>query len=505
MISTSDSRRDPVTGRRIAAALTSILLLAIGCRSVQIVNEPDLARIYNDQAQSSALDRNPVIVIPGLTGSKLVDGESGRLVWGAFAGDYARPDKPEDARLIALPMREGVPLRELRDAVEPAGVLDRLRVSVLGIPINLQAYFHILEALGVGGYRDESLPAADVIEWGDEHFTCFQFDFDWRRDNVENAQRLERFIEEKKEYVRSESLRQFGVDRPDLQFDVVSHSMGGLLLRYYLRFGGADLPDNGSLPEVTWAGAANVARAVLVAPPNAGTLESVSQLVEGKDYGPFVSYSPTLLGTFPSGYQMLPRGRHHMLLQSGEAVKDLFDSEFWVRMGWGLASPKAEEVIAWLLPDESDPQARRRIALEHQRKSLDRARQFTRALDQVATAPPGLRLYLVAGDSMPTPRRMVVPPFVSGEVAGGAASGQQAGGHRLTIVETEPGDGKVLRSSALMDERLDGEWTTSVRSPIHWHNVLFLPHRHLDITKNPVFTDNLLYWLLEEPREIGTR
>ncbi len=29
-------------------------------------------------------------------------------------------------------------------------------------------------------------------DYGDGHFTCFQFDYDWRRDNVEDAKRLNR-------------------------------------------------------------------------------------------------------------------------------------------------------------------------------------------------------------------------------------------------------------------------------------------------------------------------
>lgn len=470
-------------------ALVGLLLLT-ACRSTQNPT-PDLGSLYTRIAQAHSYENNPVIVIPGLTGSKLVERESGRVVWGSFAGDYARPQKPEDARLIALPMREGVALRELHDEVVPDGVIDRLKFSVLGIPINLQAYYHILEALGAGGYRDESLALSSEVDWGDEHFTCFQFDYDWRRDNVENAQRLDRFIQEKKAYVRAETKRRFGVDRPDLKFDVVTHSMGGLLLRYYLRYGAADLPEDGSLPEVTWAGAANVERAVLVAPPNSGTLESIVQLVQGKGYGPFATYSPVLLGTFPSGYQMLPRGRHAMVLLEGEPVEDLFDPELWARLEWGLASPKADEMISWLLPEEEDPTARKRIALDHQRKSLERAGRFIAALDQPAQQPAALQLYLVAGDSVPTPEVMVIHPPAS---AGGAPAGDE-----LTIVESGPGDGKVLRSSALMDERMGGDWTGRLRSPIEWRTVMFLPHRHLDLTKDPVFTDNLLFWLLEQP------
>jgi hypothetical protein len=471
-------------GRATVCAVAGLLLWT-GCAAELFPNRPDLGGLYSRSARSHGPTRNPVIVIPGLTGSKLVDGESGRVVWGAFSDDYANPRRPADARLVALPMREGAALRELRDDVRSAGVLDRLRMKVLGIPINLRAYFYILEALGVGGYRDESLALSGEVDWGDDHFTCFQFDYDWRRDNVENAQRLHRFIEEKRAYVQAETRRRFGVDRPNLKFDVVSHSMGGLLLRYYLRYGTAELPENGSMPDVTWAGAANIERAILVAPPNAGTLESISQLVEGKSYGPFARYSPALLGTFPSGYQMLPRGRHGMVLSAGESVVDLFDPAFWRRMQWGLAAPDAEEMISWLLPDEEDPAVRRRIALDHQRKALERARRFTEALDRPAKPPPGTHLYLIAGDAIRTPRRIEV--------------GNDS--REPSVITTGSGDGKVLRGSALMDERLDGEWTTYLRSPVDWQTAMFLPQGHLELTKDPVFTDNLLFWLLELPRQ----
>ncbi len=461
----------------------AVLATLTACRRTLGLQTPDLGDLYNREAMTHGPDRNPVIVIPGLTGSRLIEGGTDKLVWGAFGGDYAQPKDPEDARLIALPMREGAALIELRDNVWPDGVLDSVRVNVLGLSIDLRAYFQILAALGVGGYRDESLELTNGIEWGDEHFTCFQFDFDWRRDNVENAQRLDRFINEKRKYVREQIRQRYGVDRPDLKFDVVAHSMGGLLLRYYLRYGAEDLPQDGSLPEVTWDGAANVERAILVATPNAGTVESLQQLTQGRDYGPFLpEYSSTLLGTFPAGYQMLPRQRHGMVLLDGEAV-DPYDPELWIRMEWGLAAPEAETQLVWLLPEVADPAERRRIALDHQRKMLNRARHFSSALDQPATPPTGLEFYLMAGDAISTPRRVEV--------------GRKAG--KLVVVEEAPGDGKVLRSSALMDERLDGNWQARVRSPIPWRTAMFLSEGHLGLTKDPVFTDNLLFWLLQQP------
>ncbi|TFG77481.1 MAG: hypothetical protein E4H21_03260, partial [Thermodesulfobacteriales bacterium] len=67
------------------------------------------------------------------------------------------------------------------------------------------------------------------------------------------------------------------------------------------------------------------------------------------------------------------------------------------------------------------------------------------------------------------------------------------------ITDYEPGDGTVTRSSALMDERAGGIWTPHLKSPVNWSNVMFLFTDHLGLTKDPAFSDNVLYLLLEQP------
>ena len=459
-----------------------LALLFTACAAGSV---PDLGGLYNRAAEFDDATRNPVIVIPGVLGSKLVDRESGRIVWGAFSGDYANPGELDGARLLALPMAKGVPLAELRDGVAPDGVLDSVRIRLIGLPLESQAYLYILKTLGVGGYRDESLGQAGAVMYRPGHFTCFQFPYDWRRDNVENARALRAFMLEKRAYVQAELWRRYGVRRDDLKFDVIAHSMGGLLLRYFLEYGDADLPADGSTPRPTWAGAPLVSRAVFVATPNAGSAEALANLVEGVSFSWLLPrYEPAVIGTFPSLYQLLPRARHRPVLDADGAPLDPLDAATWQRFGWGLAAPDADAALQLLLPDVADRAERRAIALDQLAKSLARARRFHAALDVPSAPPPGLSLHLFAGDAEPTPAALAVDP---------------AG--RLSVARSAPGDGTVLRTSAIMDERETGEWRPGVVSPIAWTDLTFLFADHLALTRDPAFTDNILYRLLESPRE----
>jgi hypothetical protein len=152
--------------------------------------------------------------------------------------------------------------------------------------------------------------------------------------------------------------------------------------------------------------------------------------------------------------------------------------------GWGLADPKQDKVLQMLLPEEQRPQKRAQVAFEYLTTVLNRAKLFTAALDVPARPPESFHYYLVTGDAEDTDK---------------AARFSQNG--QLTVTQKGPGDSVVLRSSALMDERGPERQTSRLISPIGWKQVLFLFSDHRNITNDPAFTDNLLYILLESPRD----
>lgn len=449
--------------------------------SCATVSMPDLGTIYSKAARAHGPGRNPVIVIPGILGSQLVDGETGRVAWGAFGSGSANPNRPSDARLLALPMGKQ-PLSGLRDGLTAPAALDRARLRLMGLPIDLVAYANLLGVLGAGGYLDESFRSVD---YGKDHYTCFQFPYDWRRDNIENARLLHTFILQKKAEVEAENLRRFGHTGAPVKFDIVAHSMGGLVARYMLMYGGDEPGADGTLPPLTWRGARNVDKVLLVAPPNDGSLLALQQLLTGFRPAPILpQYPAALLGTMPAVYQLLPDPALQPVIdaQSGQAL-DYLDPAVWEEQQWGLLNPAADKTLVHLLPDIGNPEERRTVAKQYLQTVLQRAQVFRAALQRPHRLPKGLQLHLYAGDAVGTPAALAV---------------SKAG--RLDVTDWAPGDGTVLRASALGDRRTPAQQAQSVRSFVPWTQVMFLQTSHLGLTKDPTFADNVLYTLLLSPQ-----
>jgi hypothetical protein len=424
------------------------------------------------------IERNPVIVIPGVFGSRLVDSATGEIVWGKFTGEETLANfSTKQLQLLSLPIIEnGRPSKSV-DTVIPKGILETVQARFLGLPVHVNAYKDMIDALELGGYRKEASPELQ----GGKYETLFAFGYDWRKDLVATAKQLHIFVEEKKKYLQKKYEEVYGLKNYDVKFDIVAHSMGGLVTRYYLMYGDADLPADGSLPPVTWKGAQNIDRVIIVGTPNAGYLDAFTELVEGMVFAPGVPrLQPAVLGTWATLYEMMPPPSLGMVVDERGQNLNIYDPDLWIRMKWGLTSPGQAQTLAKLFPDFESPNARREAALDHLRGSLTRAKQFTEAVGVDALPPAGLSLHLFLGESIPTHACASADPKTG----------------KLKITKELPGDGKVTALSAIYDRRAEGNWRPYVKSPIHWNTVTFLFAAHMGITRDPVFVSNMLYILL---------
>lgn len=462
-------------------ALALACTLFSGCSLFKQEKRLDLGMVYNRSAKYQGVLKRPVIVIPGIMGSRLTDTNTQTVVWGELGPGALRPGSTRANQLAALPIHPNGPYAELENGVKPTGVLEALEVNIAGFPLKLKAYQQILQVLGAGGYLDSEVHA-ESINYGKEHFTCFQFDYDWRLDNSANAARLHDFIVDREAYLIKEYADKYGETVDHVKFTIVAHSMGGLIARYYLRYGNQPLPHDGSPPEPTWAGVQNVEQAILIGTPNAGSAKSLGQLLGGLKLGPFGTYPSAVLASYPSLYQLLPRTRHAPFVDADGNPLDALNPTTWIENEWGLANPDQANVLATLLPDVADPKERHRIGIDHQSHCIEMANQFHQALDLPLAPPPELQLRIILGDGIPSMKTATVEDR-----------------NTVTWKDTAPGDGTVLRTSALMDERLDGNWTPRLRSPITWTSAHMHFLDHIKLTQSQEFHDNVLYMLLEAP------
>jgi pimeloyl-ACP methyl ester carboxylesterase len=153
-------------------------------------------------------------VIPGILGTELINSKTGQTIWPS-----ARRTSNE-----GLPINPN--LEANRDELVPGKILETVRLAKI-LP-EVYVYRDLLEALRrYAGYREASWDDPGVE--GDRD-TFYVFAYDWRRDNVANARDLVQ---------RMQRLKQ-RLQRPDLKFNIVAHSMGGLIASYAAMYGDAD-------------------------------------------------------------------------------------------------------------------------------------------------------------------------------------------------------------------------------------------------------------------------
>lgn len=474
------------------------MLAVVGCSAYrQMASQypkSDIATIYENALPNA--ERNPVVLIHGFAGSTLRRVEDDATVWGAFfTKNSLLPSKPAGLRAFALDI-DHLPrpidpedLIAIADDTRAVELLERVKADAKVADINVEIYGSLVELMEKAGYGTcQGVPAAinDL-----DAPPCLAFFYDWRQDNVGNAIRLGRFLDQTR--VRIKELRAEAGDQPEekIYFDLIAHSMGGLLTRYFLRYGAEDvLPQEN--PPITWKGAEHVDRLVMISTPNFGAMKVMRELVEGRHY-PVVDFEPAMVNTFVSAYQMLPRSNHAVWLdeQGNPAEDDVLAAGFWEENEWGTFAPGQDKYLAWVFPDESSPESRRQRMLEFMEAAFTRADQFNRVLDRRPETDCPTELTLFAADVQPTMARAIL---------------MEKDGKKLlrfdntkTLRLKAPGDRSVTRASAVADERVLGEATGFVTSPIPWNRKVFLTDMHRTLLGNPTFQNNLLHILLETP------
>ena len=448
---------------QLKANLTSQLTTYISYNDFAETAEPFEDELSSRLKAFAGKGKNPVILIHGFFGAQLADTKTGLNLWGDFKILETFRISGEKMNKLAHPMQPGKELYEMNDSIKAVKMLEELEVNFVGFPIRFPAYRDMINVLVKSGFSEE-------------RENLFIFAYDWRKDLAANAASLADFIDSAKKQVRKNALKN-GVKNPDVKFDVIAHSMGGLVTRYYLRYG-RNMEHKNAVPD--WSGAENVERAIIVGTPNAGYLDTFLEMVKGS---PLQPYPVSVLGTLPSYYQMLPHPDYESVIDADSREPlNIFDVELWIKMKWGLAEKRNDSVLQKLLPGITSESKRRETALEHLDKCLKRAEAFIDKMGKTENKPEHLSMHLICGNGFKTTRRASV-----------TAKG------RVDVTEFAGGDGKVLTSSALHDIRQTGSSKYIFRSPVKWDNIILLRSAHMGITKAPAFEDNVRFLLTRTP------
>lgn len=421
--------------------------------------------------------RAPVIIIPGLTGSQLINKNTGEVVW--FKTSRSKDD---DLRLPISPT-----LSRNTDSLVPGDVIRELKIIKL-LP-EIEIYERLINALQErGGYTEGNWK---VPEPGGDADTFYVFPYDWRQDNVRNAQKLIRDIAELKTKL----------GKPDLKFNIVAHSMGGLIARYAAMYGDADLTPR---PKPTWAGAKDIDKIFLLGTPNEGSVSTISALIKGFSYFggginlPFVRDIDQFdVFTLPSSFQLLPFDDTLIVYNDRlERIKlDPYNPRTWEEYDWAI----------W-----DDPGFKKKMSATEQANArrfftvvLGRAELFQRALSANTSAKVPVSFYLMGADCKPTLNAMIVrqdlkkgkwiAQFDAGSFVN--SDGEKITSERLKPLLYSNGDGVVTKRS-LEAETLEAAGKENVLPVV---SDLFQCEGHNKLVTNSDIQDRLLMLLAPAP------
>lgn len=290
---------------------------------------------------AAAQPQRPLVFVPGILGSRLVD-DSGSVMWG------------DRNSYLNFPKLEITPSGPIAALHSDGRLIES--INVLGPFWTIHQYDTLLHYLHSIGYVDNE--------------TLFVFAYDWRLSNFDTAKQLKNFVDDPKR-------------RPlhDGQFDLLSHSMGGIVSKLWM------LKEGGS---------AHVHKAIYMGTPFQGSMNVFETLSDG--WGDFTNFIAGGLPTvrrvalsFPALYELLPTYDKCCRLGSPEKYTplDVLDVATWRNRDW--------------LPSEYRADGPRGAAFE---RGLSQAKRIEELMRQPIANVTQL---LMAGDYFDTGLYLYVP------------------------------------------------------------------------------------------------
>lgn len=458
------SRRTYRAGRH-AVLLALVAVVLGGC----VTPQPDLRRLY--ELQAGAVARNPVIIIHGFYGARLRDRTTHEQTW----PPQLRHILKYRTHKLALAFDEQT-LSTRPSAIEAYRIFDELA--------GYDFYGRLLYTLEKPGGYIQTEPGTPVRP-GDRRF--YVFHYDWRQDIVQTARELDRFIDR---------LRHDWED-PGLRFDIVAHSMGGLVARYYARYGAEDVL-NAKVPMPNRHGAQRFQRVVLMGTPNFGSVSAVYTYIQGIGVGA-VGLPVEILTTWPSVYQLFPHPAAPWLRdRDGRDIgENLYDTATWKQHGWGPYDPEVAARYRARFPDPATADTRLELLQRFFAHQLRRAERLAWALSTRAEPEP-LRYILFGGDCELTPAVMLLEPgsdrarlrLWPDHIA------NPRSGVDYSRLMLQPGDGRVTKASLFGRETLDPTVPRRRDNYLPVNYAISFCETHDKLTGNVHFQDNLLNILL---------
>ena len=242
-----------------------------------------LALFVSSSAVAQPVPQRPVVLVPGILGSRLCD-TSGEPIWG---------ERSSLSNLSRLEITGGPDDIILK----PCGVIKE--IQILGSLWSMDQYNLLLTSLKASGFEEKK--------------NIFLFDYDWRQSNSESARLLSEFIK-----------RNVGEGK---QFDIIAHSMGGIIARIYID---------------KYNSSNSLSRIVYMGTPFLGSMNTFGTIKEGWGWfenhlagGQDVIWRAAV--SFPSMLELLPRYKDCCYIRELAGQRkpiDIFDAETWQKLGW---------------------------------------------------------------------------------------------------------------------------------------------------------------------------